>query len=169
MSDLACTRPTAKYPDGRTGLRAGYLAHWKAKEEPCAPCREAHTAHGRDRWANLTPDQKADRREKNRAEAERFRANSPELVEANSRRYRDINRSIIREAKSKPCADCGVSYPYYVMQFDHLGDKKFNIGAIGPTASRKRLLAEIAKCDVVCANCHAERSYQRMQSGEACA
>lgn len=71
-------------------------------------------------------------------------------------------RKLIRLAKSQPCADCGTSYPYYVMQFDHLRDKKFNISAF-VCSNRKieTLLAEIAKCEVVCANCHAERSYQR--------
>lgn len=71
------------------------------------------------------------------------------------------NREIIRAAKEVPCADCGIEYPYYVMQFDHLGEKKFNIGQTGPSCAREKLLAEIAKCEVVCANCHSERSYQR--------
>lgn len=48
------------------------------------------------------------------------------------------------------------------MQFDHLGDKLFTISNAGAT-SVERLLAEIAKCEVVCANCHAERTYQRTQ------
>lgn len=77
----------------------------------------------------------------------------------------DASRQIIRDAKDKPCTDCGVSYPYYVMQFDHLdpAEKLFNIGHIGPTTGRKRLLAEIAKCDVVCANCHCVRTHNAMQ------
>lgn len=72
------------------------------------------------------------------------------------------NRALIRAAKDKPCADCDGRYPYYVMQFDHLdrSDKKFNIGQIGPTIGMARVLNEIAKCDVVCANCHAERTHQ---------
>lgn len=31
--------------------------------------------------------------------------------------------ALYREAKDRPCADCGVKYPPWVMQFDHLGDK----------------------------------------------
>lgn len=74
------------------------------------------------------------------------------------------NRAIIRAAKDKPCMDCGVAYPYYVMQFDHVvGDKKFNIGLIGPTSKRSTLLEEIAKCQVVCANCHAMRTHARKE------
>ena len=75
----------------------------------------------------------------------------------------------MREEKRQPCRDCGVSYPYYVMEFDHLRDKKFNLSDSRAWASRARLIAEITKCEVVCANCHAERSHQRVQgapSGE---
>ena len=63
--------------------------------------------------------------------------------------------------KDRPCADCGIQYPSWVMQFDHVrGEKKFDI-AQASSASEKRLLEEIAKCEVVCANCHAERTYDR--------
>jgi hypothetical protein len=49
------------------------------------------------------------------------------------------------------------------MQFDHVwGVKKFNVGADGPTRSIKQVLDEIAKCQVVCANCHAERTFERL-------
>lgn len=71
-------------------------------------------------------------------------------------------RKLIKEAKEVPCADCGVEYPHYVMQFDHLGEKNFNVADYVRTAgSIKRLMAELELCDVVCANCHAERTYRR--------
>src|SRR5437764_8746341 len=37
-------------------------------------------------------------------------------------------RQLINEAKSKPCTDCGVTYPSYVMDFDHRGNKSFTVG-----------------------------------------
>ena len=54
--------------------------------------------------------------------------------------------------------DCGVQYPFYVMDFDHRGDKLFNVGS-GRGRSFDAVKAEAAKCDVVCANCHRERSF----------
>jgi hypothetical protein len=72
---------------------------------------------------------------------------------------------VIREAKSVPCADCGHSYPHYVMDFDHReGEiKLFNIASrVRGNVTAPRLEAirqEIAKCDVVCANCHRERTH----------
>ena len=73
------------------------------------------------------------------------------------------NRKILREVKDKPCTDCGIQYPFYVMHLDHLRDKSFTPSQAGAT-SVERLLAEIAKCEVVCANCHAERTYRRSQA-----
>lgn len=67
---------------------------------------------------------------------------------------------LIAELKSVPCADCGIQYPYYVMDFDHRDPrtKLYEIGAI-KMHSMEKLLKEIAKCDVVCANCHRERTF----------
>ena len=40
---------------------------------------------------------------------------------------------------------------------------RINIGPIGPTSKRSTLLEEIAKCQVVCANCHAMRTHARKE------
>lgn len=73
-------------------------------------------------------------------------------------------RELIHSAKDKPCTDCGIKYPFYVMQFDHLSDKEFTIGMlINRAVPIPKILEEITKCEVVCANCHAERTWQRGQ------
>lgn len=69
------------------------------------------------------------------------------------------NKEIIAAAKSQACADCEVEYPPYVMDFDHQRDKTMNIGKEGHRCSTAKLIAEIAKCEVVCANCHRERHH----------
>lgn len=58
------------------------------------------------------------------------------------------------------CADCGYNAHPAALDFDHRkGEVKlFTIGAVGSSQSREALLAEIAKCDVVCANCHRIRT-----------
>jgi hypothetical protein len=73
-------------------------------------------------------------------------------------------RRVRNEAKAAPCADCGVQYPYYVMDFDHRPDevKLFEMSD-SYTLRMELMLAEIAKCDVVCANCHRERTHTRRQ------
>jgi hypothetical protein len=72
---------------------------------------------------------------------------------------------MILAAKDGPCTDCGVRYPPYVMQFDHVrGVKRLNVSAMAScTYGPAPILAEIAKCDLVCANCHAERTYARKE------
>lgn len=65
------------------------------------------------------------------------------------------------EAKNVPCMDCGLVNPI-VMEFDHRPDevKSFTIAA-NWQFSMDRLLKEIAKCDIVCANCHRLRTHNR--------
>lgn len=73
-------------------------------------------------------------------------------------------RKVVKDAKNRPCQDCGVEYPSYVMDFDHRPDedKSFNIGAmVSSRPSMELFLAEIAKCDVVCSNCHRIRTHNR--------
>lgn len=86
-----------------------------------------------------------------------------------AKRVQDEIREFIRESKHmKPCADCGVAYPYYVMHFDHQYDKRFNLNeATRHTSSLKTVKAEIAKCEIVCANCHSERSWGPSSIGKS--
>lgn len=108
-------------------------------------------------------DQKAYARRHYEANRETYAARAA----AHRKAARIALRAYIRDAKTgKPCADCAVAYPHYVMQFDHReGTKKlFDIGVyVRNNSSLARLQAEIAKCDLVCSNCHAERTYSRGQ------
>lgn len=79
--------------------------------------------------------------------------------------YRARNKETADRAKSKPCEDCGVQYPAHVMQFDHVDGTK--VRAISQMVHRgfslEKLRAEIEKCEVVCGNCHADRTWRRRQ------
>lgn len=76
---------------------------------------------------------------------------------------RRVAREYIDDVKlAAHCADCGEKYPPYVYHFDHVperGPKLFNLGS-GDYAI-ETVKAEIAKCDIVCANCHAGRTWIR--------
>ena len=74
-------------------------------------------------------------------------------------------RRIVEAGKNKPCMDCETQYHPYVMQYDHVrGKKKFNLGAATQNAPNLQAVRdEIAKCEVVCANCHAMRTWSRLQ------
>jgi hypothetical protein len=103
---------------------------------------------------------------------ERLRAARRKHYHANKEQYaarnqvaKEQKREYIRALKAVPCTDCGVQYPYYVMQFDHIGsDKVANIANL-INKGWTLLKAEVKKCEVVCANCHAERTHRRSQEG----
>lgn len=59
------------------------------------------------------------------------------------------------------CVDCGYKGHWAALDFDHVFDtKSFNLG---DSAARdpEKVKAEIAKCEVVCANCHRIRTFHR--------
>jgi hypothetical protein len=78
--------------------------------------------------------------------------------------------AIIQAIKSNtPCADCGMYYPYWVMDFDHVPERGSKSGPMTRFVSGHsvgKLMAEIAKCDVVCANCHRNRTHRRSDPEE---
>jgi len=94
-----------------------------------------------------------------------YLANKDSYFEA-TRRSKKKRREARREyvlnlKKSQPCVDCGEEDPV-VLQFDHVGDKEFNIAdGVGQDISFTRLKKEIKKCEIVCANCHLKRTAQR--------
>jgi hypothetical protein len=69
--------------------------------------------------------------------------------------------------EGRPCMDCGGVFPPWCMDFDHReGEVKLYKGVSDLMANRlcgkQRILAEIAKCDLVCANCHRTRTHFRL-------
>jgi hypothetical protein len=83
-----------------------------------------------------------------------------EKQRARVKRLHERNYAIIRAAKEKPCTDCGNTYPWWMMDLDHLRDKKFMVSWSG-CRSLAKVEAEIAKREPVCSNCHRNRTYQR--------
>ena|SRR5712691_7395370 len=71
----------------------------------------------------------------------------------------------ITEIKSQPCTDCGGSFDPVCMDFDHLdGNDKVPGGIARLVANAygwEAIMAEIAKCELVCANCHRLRTAAR--------
>jgi hypothetical protein len=73
--------------------------------------------------------------------------------------YRDLRRD--------PCTDCQNSYDPVCMDFDHV-DTTSKYKAVSVMVqrcfSRKRILVEIQKCELVCSNCHRIRTHKGRQS-----
>ena len=88
---------------------------------------------------------------------------------AASRYPRGIRRrEIIAEAKKDGCVDCGLvnlEYPQ-IFEFDHVRPGKvLPVSGWLNRGTEKDLLDEIARCEVVCANCHRIRTVTRPHAG----
>ena len=78
-------------------------------------------------------------------------------------------RAVIALKRDKPCADCGLSFHPVAMDFDHVGSNKvFSVSRmVQRRISIKRILAETAKCELVCSNCHRIRTHNRRLSSSS--
>jgi hypothetical protein len=68
---------------------------------------------------------------------------------------------LLRDLRRVPCADCGQQFKPYQMDFDHRDPttKAFNVmTGRAMLMSTAKVLAEVAKCDIVCVNCHRLRT-----------
>jgi hypothetical protein len=81
-------------------------------------------------------------------------------------RRRERAEFLIDYFANHPCADCGIADPV-VLEFDHIGEKRFNVGKGFEAYGWRRVLTEIAACEVVCANCHRRRTARRAGSWRA--
>jgi hypothetical protein len=89
-------------------------------------------------------------------------------VKKGARARRQRMNEFIDSCKRCPCFDCGGRFPTFLMDFDHVrGTKLAIVSKLGAgRASRARVEAEIAKCEVVCSNCHRIRTYLRRKGLE---
>jgi 5-methylcytosine-specific restriction endonuclease McrA len=77
------------------------------------------------------------------------------------RRKREPAAQVYDYLLEHPCVDCGEADPV-VLEFDHLRDKVRSISAlVTAKVPWAKIEAEIAKCEVVCANCHRRRTAAR--------
>lgn len=70
------------------------------------------------------------------------------------------------ELRAAPCHDCHRTYSPFSMEFDHRDarTKVQEVTRMVGRASLQRILEEVAKCDVVCANCHRMRTFRRREA-----
>lgn len=142
------------------------------------PCKdiEKHRQYSREYYhRNKHKSQERARRRTRRyreAHRELLRAQSREYYRNNPDKFREYARKnfpefytrgdkIIQKAKDTPCADCNRRFPYYVMDFDHIKGEKVHCVGVMRAWRVDKLLAEIAKCEVVCSNCHRIRTFTR--------
>jgi len=127
---------------GRVKTLSDFSWRWIAKGEKDTYCRPCRSAYGKEHYA-------ANRQRYIDLEAKRKRARAEKTM-----------LFLLEYLRENPCADCGEADPL-VLEFDHIGEKNFEIGAGLPDRNWNSILREIAKCEVVCANCHRRRTADR--------
>lgn len=136
----------------RRGLHEMTEANTKVNSKGWKICRACRSAAQKRDTQN--------HQERRRTYLKDWNGRNKDRVLANKKASYERIRAAIDAAKlGKPCQDCGQTFPPYVMDFDHVperGVKKFNVGL---AKNLRQLAAEIAKCDLVCANCHRIRTH----------
>lgn len=81
---------------------------------------------------------------------------------------KEIAKTIRQFKENMGCMDCQEKHPHYILEFDHRPDteKLGNIHAVLVAYGAQKAWEEIDKCDVVCANCHKKRTYERKPWGD---
>lgn len=135
-----------------------------SQRKRCCMCRRAQPL-GEFNRRRASPDglQRHCRACSARASREHYRrhaADHKQVVARNNGRYRARNRQLLLDyLREHPCVDCGITDPV-VLDFDHVTLDK--LGDVSRMAARpvgvRRLLAELAKCEVRCVNCHRRRT-----------
>lgn len=96
-----------------------------------------------------------------RATVRRHYENNKEYYLDKNERVKNDNRERVwKFLKENPCMDCGEQDPL-LLEFDHLSDKTNNVSTMVCSTTWPIIQKEIDKCEVVCANCHRKRTYQR--------
>lgn len=93
--------------------------------------------------------------------------NNKEAYKIKARKYKHDRLNFLWEIKlGNSCVDCGEHYHPIAMDFDHVsGNKSFAVGRSAREVGVEKLLQEIEKCELVCANCHRVRTLSRMEFG----
>lgn len=135
-------------------------------------CRNCRNAKALNEFRNKA--QNRDGKENECTECARARSKlrfqTSESYRASTRTWQIKQKAILHDyvldyLTAHPCVDCGEADPV-VLEFDHVrGVKTENVSRMITNASAlEKLVAEIAKCDVRCCNCHRRVTLSRMGS-----
>ena len=115
------------------------------------------------RWASRTRDTYC-RPCRSAYHRQHYLKNKQRYIENNRKRVSRVMQEryeyLLLYFQTHPCVECGEKDPV-VLEFDHLGDKSFDVARGIRDKNWNEVLAEMEKCEVVCANCHRRRTALR--------
>ncbi len=131
-------------------------------------------------WLNLTTEEKKIKRKEYN---DRYKSKHPERVIEQDKKYKEKHKIEIRQKASKwqkekgrinklkaieylggQCTDCKNTFPPYVYDFHHL-DPKIKDSGIARIMGRtwEKIVPELNKCVLLCANCHRIRENSKKE------
>jgi hypothetical protein len=94
--------------------------------------------------------------------AKRYAKRNPDKIKFRRDRVSMRNTLFLYNLKKDiPCKDCGQIFHPVCMDFDHVRGEKIKGVGLMKNLKRERMLKEIEKCELVCANCHRVRTHTR--------
>jgi len=81
----------------------------------------------------------------------------------------ELKRAVLKWYRAlkdnKNCLDCMGSYRFFQLDYDHVPGRGKKINDVSKLVrlgyAREKIIQEIQKCDLLCKNCHAMRTYKR--------
>lgn len=125
----------------------------------CKPCCNEDSRNYRKKYPERVAAQRAAFL---RANPDYMKKYDTDRIEKRKQRQQ---RLLAKHKHGRPCHDCGVVFHHFVMDFDHRpGEVKSRdiSWMIKNNANEQEIEREIAKCDLVCANCHRIRTGRRL-------
>lgn len=156
----------ARYREKHKEKLAASKRLWYAKNRTAALVRKRrHYAANKDKRRKYIEENRAAITAWHKA----YREKHKERLRSEGRLYRldciARKKELVLNAKRMGCVDCGIADPR-VLDFDHVRGTK--IASISKMVNRvgtaHTLIAELAKCEVRCANCHRIKTLERRRS-----
>lgn len=92
-----------------------------------------------------------------RAWREHYARNKKRYYDRNKKRRDALRDWLISLKEGKPCTRCNGYFHFKALDWHHKDatDKLFNVSdALNNLYGKERILQEIEKCELICANCH---------------
>jgi hypothetical protein len=144
------------------------MSESKARGKRCSTCKQWKPLTEFNKRATARDGHQWSCRDCNKAYHYKNHDRHMKQIRARAKRERAANQlRIVEYLLGHPCVDCGETNPV-VLEFDHLRDKLNAVSRLLVLGHPwERILEEIEKCDVVCANCHRIRTCMRADSYRA--
>lgn len=172
-------RPVEDFLNGSSTYRRPTCSNCRkiadAKRRSKPDYKEKHAKYT-NTWEDRNPGQKTAYMRELRARSPEFREKQRLVSNAYNAKHREERlayqkarqverQTFINSFKDSPCKDCGLKFPTFCMDFDHVrGEKKDNIANMKSNRTLDRIKEEIDKCDLVCAICHRIRTQSRLSN-----